>query len=520
MKTVLQARLVLLMFTLMAGVASATTVQAGSGTLTYTEKTTVIDCTYGDIGKSSYDQFQFSAFSYTISGVTTPLPEGYVYANTPAPKCDIAASYPALGWDIFTTPAFPFTSQTGTAITFSTEYDTATGTATALTPGIIYPKFQVQSIIYSAPGNDSSSGFTNSTTDGTTMTVGSSFAAGDTFTFSLSGGFLGTGSTLSWDFGNSATTGNSTADTETITDAAGVAIAGPGSSGLNVINHEQDWFIVWVNPAVVVYQTGLDAVGYAQGTQLQTTGDPSPGEPEAYQDQVEVQAQAMMANASGATTVPLDALIPVKMVDGETLPGLAVVCANPTYYPSSCTLANQCGCVPSDFAPILAQDPLLKYSSTESPLNADTSGATICESPAATSSCRYVPVPSAPGSSVQQVELLSGPDETGGTRPINSFTQTDSNTTTQTLSESDAYTVGSSTEESFKFLGTGISIKTANQWTWTDSESTGEINGHANAMAVSLSSATVDCYQEIPIFEDTVYHTFVFSQPTGNTSCP
>jgi hypothetical protein len=131
-----------------------------------------------------------------------------------------------------------------------------------------------------------------------------------------------------------------------------------------------------------------------------------------------------------------------------------------------------------------------------------------------------VPVPSAPGSTVQETELLSGPDDVGGNIPVNSFTQTNSTQTSQTLSQSDSYTVGSSTQQSFKFLGTGISIAKANQWTWTNSESTGEINGYADSMAVTLSSSTVDCYQEIPIFYDTIYHTFVFQQPAGNTSCP
>jgi hypothetical protein len=538
-KTILLAYLVLLMLT--SGTALAQTqynetIPAGSGTLSYTVTVYPKECTLpppvsrNPISSSAgvhadttqtYYLSDYSAFSYTVSGTKTPLSgsEETITNNDPLPEgCGVKSSYPVL--TLYAPPVFPFTSQP--AITFTPSGETGGAAAlSSLIPGIIYPKYQIQSIIYDPPGNLSSNGFTNSTTDGTTTTVGSSFAAGDTVTFTVSDGFLGLGSSLSWSYGLTQTTGNSTAATATITDASGVAIAGPGSSGSNTINHEQDWFVIWINPAVVVYQTGADSVGYAQGTQLQTTGDPNPGEPEAYLDQVEVEAQAMMANADGVTTVPLDALLPVTMPDGEKLPGLAAICANPTYYPNSCTAANQCGCVPSDFAPILAQDLLLNYSSTESPLNADTSGAAGCGLPTpAKASCRYVPVPTAPGSDVQEVELLSGPDEVGGTRPINSFTQTDSNTTTQTYSESLANTVGFSWQQNWMFLGSGISLKNAEQFTWTSSESTGEINGYANSMAVSLSSSTVDCYQEVPVFEDTVYHTFVFSQPAGNTSCP
>ncbi len=384
--------------------------------------------------------------------------------------------------------------------------------------GTLYPKYQIQSIIYAAPGNMSNNGFTASTTDGTTTSIGKSFQTGNTTTFSLSGGFLGTGSTLSWSYGESTTTGNSMDFTGTITQATGVANASPGGSSPNVINHKQDLFILWINPAVKLTQTGGNAANYSLGTQLQTTGDPSPGQPE-IKDQVEVFAQAMSANAQGATTVPLQALVP-QIVDGQTLPGLANICANPVYYPNSCTQANQCGCVPNDFVPILAADPLLNYAATTSPLNADTSGATNCTNPKATASCRYVPVMVSNGSTTQITELLAGPSSVGGNIPVNTFTQTDSTQTTQTLSESFSTTVGFSWESMWKVLGTGLAFQTQNQFTWTNSESTGKINGFSNSMNVTFSSGTLDCFQEIPIFEDVVYHTFVFQQPVGNASCP
>ena len=72
--------------------------------------------------------------------------------------------------------------------------------------GILYPAYKVVSIIYAAPGNYSSAGFTNTLTDGTTLGIGNSFQAGYTETYSSGFSIFGLGSTMSWTFGASATT--------------------------------------------------------------------------------------------------------------------------------------------------------------------------------------------------------------------------------------------------------------------------------------------------------------------------
>jgi len=388
-------------------------------------------------------------------------------------------------------------------------YLRAQGPAGAATPvGIVYPQYKVVSIIYAPPGNYSSDGFTDTLTDGNTTGIGSSFQAGYTETFSTGFDIFGIGSTMSWSFGISATTGSSTVVTDTISQATGVSNASIATNP-NAIDHTQDLIIVWMNPSVLLNLTGTDAVTYGLGTQFQPSGTA-----EAV-DTLEVTAKTMMANASGATTVPVAILGP-QSYNGQTLPGLATICANHSYYPNSCTLANQCGCVPSDFTALLATDPLLNYSSTTSPLNADTSGATACTNPAASAKCRYVPIMTQNNGTVQETELLAGPECSGCDRPVNTFAQTDATQTAETLSESFSVTTGYSWEVSLA----GSGLKSANQFTWTDSESTGEINGSSHQMTVSLSSGTVGCYEYIPIFMDTVYHTFVFSTPTGNTSCP
>ena len=490
------------------------TIPAGAGTLSYTVTDTRVGCTIPLVGKATtpggpltpppggnsyYWIASFNSFSYTASGVTTPL-SGSVTAIDSGGR---VGTCPA--------PSYPTVMLTGGSVEIMFTPSGLTG-GTAYLAAVAYPDYQVISIIYAPPGNHSSNGYTDATTDGTTTSITQSFTSGSTSTFTMGFSFLGIGANASMSFGTSQTNGNSSAFTETMTDSTGWANGSSGGS--NQINHLNDLFLIWINPAIEIVSTGSKTWLYSVGTQLQTAGDPNPGSPE-VQDVVEVFASAMSANASGATTVPLEALIP-QVVDGQTLPGLAVICANHSYYPNSCTQANQCGCVPSDFKTILAQDPLLNYTSTENPLNADTSGVTACTCPTASDECRYVPVPTASGSCVQETELLCGLQTAGGNDCVNTFTQTDSNTTTQTLSESDSYTVGYSWGVSA--FGSGMS--SATQFTYTESESTGAINGSANSMTVTLSSGTLDCYQEIPIFEDTVYHTFVFQQPAGNRSCP
>lgn len=124
------------------------------------------------------------------------------------------------------------------------------------------------------------------------------------------------------------------------------------------------------------------------------------------------------------------------------------------------------------------------------------------------------------GYSLQVTESLAGPSCVGCDIPVNQFTQTDSNSTTETLSEQTSLTEGFSWQVGFKPLGTGFGLRNETSWTWTNNESTGKINGTSNSMSLTFSSNTVDCAQNIPIFEDTVYHTFLFQQPPGDDTCP
>jgi len=380
-------------------------------------------------------------------------------------------------------------------------------TETINSPPTIYPAYQVTSIVYAPPGNQSSNGFTTSTTDGSTTSVGSSFAAESTITFNAGWDFFSS----SQSFGTTLTEGNTEAFTETFTDATGISNKS-NPSNPNAVNHSQDLFVIWLNPSIRLVITGSSSATYGVGTQLEANGQPEPV------DSVQVTAEVMQNNTVPANILQLQYDVETGVSD---LPGLASICANQSQYVNNCLKGSPCGCVASDFAPILALDPLLSYSTNQNPMGADTSGVAACSLGTITPAdkCRYVQVPTAPGSTIQVTALLQGPDCAGCNQTPNTFTQTDQAQETQTFSESIAETVASSVKVSLP--SNGPSLESQTKWTWTNSESVGEINGYANSMSITLLSSTVDCYMQIPVFEDTMFHTFVMYQPSSEgNSCP
>jgi hypothetical protein len=379
--------------------------------------------------------------------------------------------------------------------------------------GPIYPLYQVVSILYAPPGNLSSDGYTTGTTNGTT--TNDEFSTTNAFSVSFKSPFY------SESFGISNTTTYASGFQETFTDATSLSISSVQSNP-NAINHDLDEFVLWLNPSTTFSLEGT-SLSYSMGFQPLSNGAAA-----AQPDFVEVPAVVMQANASGNTSVPIGDLEPqIVSVPGGTakMPGLAAICKNQKYYPNNCggDPNGQCGCVPSDFVTILARDPLLNYNGTGtpypgtvSPLTADYSGVTACASPTSADDCRYVPVPVVSGSSTPVYAQLDGPACTSCDQTPNTFTQTDQTTATQSMgsssSQTETYSVG------FSFLGAGVSF--VNTDTFEESESTGTIGATSNSLTVTLNSSTVGCVEDVNIYEDTVYHTFVFQQPAGNTTCP
>ncbi len=338
--------------------------------------------------------------------------------------------------------------------------------------GFFNPTYNILSIVYSPPGDHSSNGFANTTSTGTTSTVGNNFQAGTTTTYSAGGGLLGQGS-LGVTFGVSAATGDSTAFSVTYQN-------GNGSQLLSVsqpIDHSQDQFFLWLNPQVSFSSGTSSTATYTVGT---------------------VNSQPMdiiNVNAAGLQTpslIPLSVLLPQTIQPGVTLPGLENICANPLP-PDQCTQANACGCVPSDFAAILAADPLIGVSQLTPPSQIDSS--------------RFVFVNS---------QILEGPAQAGGGPVLNSFTESDSTlqslTETESFTSSTAYTSSSGFDIPFLFT---LTISNSSSFAFTTTESQGTQSGSSHTASVTLGSSKVACFEHVDIYEDTAFHTFSFALPAA-----
>lgn len=271
-----------------------------------------------------------------------------------------------------------------------------------LATNIFDPSYQVVSLLYAPPGNQSTEGFGDFTTNGTTTSVGSSFQNAKQISFS--GGVL-YGETVS--IGYSTTTSNSSAYQTTLTNQSGMTEEANTKSaynpnGLNMPERQWDTFEVLLDPQITTASDDSNNVlGYAMD--LQPANEQGW---HAYQDLVPAVAEDMLNGTVPAGTLNQQ-IFPNEGGSGNVYqPGFASICASliaSEYNNNSCTLGDQCGCQLSDFSGILGQDGLLGWNSATltanpvpaytSPLTVDTSGVTACEQPTSSDSCRYVPVP-------------------------------------------------------------------------------------------------------------------------------
>ena len=497
--------------------------------------------------------YTYSNIEVTVNGVTATAPTGAAYAVYGSSQCGTngptgTAQVSFAGTNIIDVVILTPTPNDELLVSTAEEF---------------FPSYKVVSILYAPPGNQSWQGYGDSTTNGTTTTVGSTFTESSNLDIGVSETDSGIGLSGGGSTGFSYSSTFSSAETQTVTDASTYennndALSYYNPNGSNIANHNLDEIVVWLN--VETFVNGTNGVP----STFSLLPAPIPDYSAPIEDVIGVAAQDMEptttdtvtsrnpTGAVGVTTVDLAVLDPQEIEgNGDTptfMPGLAAMCANQALYqeqlaydianptkanPTSgtgayCTQSNQCGCSFADFAPIVQQDALIGYTCTENskgvitsctaspysqatdPTTLDGSGKETCEDNPIPkgSDCRYVMVPADPGSTAPfQAKLQEG-------EPYN-HTVTDSNTSTLTGGESESQ---SSSEVNGFSLGF-FSLKQTDTMTFTNFESTGTTTGSANSMSLNLQTNTISCEEQVSLFEDTIYHTFVF-QTLGSAECP
>lgn len=415
-------------------------------------------------GSSYYgQQITYTNWKYTDSSGVNHYFNGtsYTYAGAPAYCNGYSTSFTANSTDSMATEGYTInvTGGGGTVTIFSTSQ----------------PKYNILSVLYAPPGNVSGNGYTQGTSNGVTTTMASSFTQGTsiTFSFGFNAGLFGVDRSTTFGFANETSTSHSFDDT--YSKSSGSTLL----SNRDPVDHSQDVFFLWLNPLVMVTQTGSSS---AVTTLSTTSGQPM--------DIIDVDVKGLQ----NPTVIPLGKL-EHQNVSGYSLPGLSSICAHPLP-DSQCTQANACGCVPSDFTAILNSDPLISASSNTPPSNVD--------------SVRYKLV---------NTQLLQGPECQGCNLLVNSFTESDSQTASTTTSSTDTYSVSYGT--SFKILK-DFTLTPASSFSWSNTKGLTHSNGTNHSASVSLGSSTYGCYEYIDIYEDTEFHTFTFVPSPGTPSgaCP
>jgi hypothetical protein len=348
----------------------------GSGTLSYvTENTPYQSCDGSTVIIPGYQAWTYSGFVYTDgSGTNHPLDGSVTY-------------YQVSGDD----PSCPPNGGDSTVLRGSNFFIDVQPGADSLNASLnvlLYPKYYILSVLYAPPGNQSNNGFTNTATNTATSSISHTFASASATAINVS--IAGNGYGVN--FSGSKSTQDSSSFQVSTSNGAGATLA----SVRNPVDHTQDQFLVWLNPAVVVTPTSSSTATYSLTTPTGSNGLPEP------MDIVNINAVDLQNPAA----IPLDVLQLQTRSNISGLPGLANVCANPV---PQCTSAP-CGCTTNDFSSMLASDPLLSVSLQNA-------------LPDQVDSNRYIFVES---------QVLQGPECSGCDPLRNSFTANDSQSTSQT----------------------------------------------------------------------------------------
>ncbi len=381
----------------------------------------------------------------------------------------------------------------------------------------VFVGFQLQSILYAPPGNKSSVGFTNSVSDGQNTSLTNSFSTTNQLglSFSLAGFSFGASYQIQ------STESTMTAAQATVQNQ--LQSTWPSTS--DAIDHTQDLLSIWLNPQIEVAHSSVGddfvpstyATQYVQGN---SQYDPIGGVP--YADAPSGDMSIVTASVAALRNPTL--LTPGQLVsqnlDGYTVAGLLSLCTN-RMPENQCTQAqaatNGCGCKASDFAAIVAQDPFFSPSILSQTGNLTPTLAQV--NAADPNNARYVPVLDNTGGDLYL--LLDGTNPSTQTFTLtdtNNTSETFTNTVTQTANATFGYksSSGGSTSGS---TPTSFGFTSSNSATWTNTESVGSSSSIVHTQSLLLGTSTAACYENIAVYEDTLYHTYVY-QSTSNAPNP
>lgn len=411
------------------------------------------------------------------------------------------------------------TPYTGLPISYCYSQATANRTScsnslTGCTSMFVYPSFKLLSVLYIPPGNQSSVAYSTTQADGTQTSISQSFTTSTVngFSFSIAGFSLGTSFSVSKSSTSSSTAQETTQNTGTTIFRA---LADP-------IDHANDVLTIWTNPQVTIGNFTNNLVG---GTVTgQTLGnaqyDPTTGRPVANApDNAMSMVTVSISELQNPATIPAGALVS-QTLNGAVVPGLLKFCAN-RIPESQCTVQRAaqdgCGCQPSDFIPIIQTDPFFDPAvlvHTSNPGVADVNA----QDP---DNARFVPVVDTSGNPL--LLTLAGPGsgststQTETIVDTSNASQTFANTVTKQVGITFSFSANTPSDQqtpgAFKFNASNNTIS------WSETKSVGNTSSHSHSQTVTLGTSTAQCFENIAVYEDTVFHTFTF-QSTSNLQNP
>jgi hypothetical protein len=235
---------------LMAGTTFAQTnytIPAGTGTLSYTVKTTSVQC--GGLSTFAYSYYNFSYKD----------PSG---TNWPFSGDSVSALHGNANCDAYVDPS-PLAMQTSSSIVdfYGTRNGGGSATVAPYNPnvtGFVNPKYVIVGVTYAPPGPSSNVTYTNSTFVGNTTATTGSFTIDNNLTISVTKGIgawqavTGIGVEVMNTDSTDHIQESNTSSTVTISKQTNVSYQTTGTgNAFAPVNHDYDTIWLWLNPLMI-----------------------------------------------------------------------------------------------------------------------------------------------------------------------------------------------------------------------------------------------------------------------------